>query len=237
MKFGETLRTAREAKGYTIAQVAEKTHMAPSSVQDLENENFTRIVAPIYGRGFVKLYCEAVGLDPKPLIEEFMAIFTGERDTEIRERPTVKPEEPATPAPAATPTPAPAAAPTPTPAPHAAEDLLLEQETIPPPIRPSEPDVESKPLSRYATPIEDKDARQFRVPSALPRIILLAVIAFALLAALFFSIRMLYRATSGEAAPIVENAAADLQNRPLAPEKGPSAEPRKQQKIPALYID
>ena len=36
IEFGATLRAAREAKGYTIAQVAEATHMAPSTVEDLE---------------------------------------------------------------------------------------------------------------------------------------------------------------------------------------------------------
>ena len=63
IEFGKTLRAAREAKGYTVSQLAEATRLMHQVVEDLENENFTRIPAPIYGRGFVKLYCEAVGLD------------------------------------------------------------------------------------------------------------------------------------------------------------------------------
>lgn len=86
IEFGKTLVAAREAKGYTIAQVAEITHLASSTITDLENENFSRIAAPIYGRGFVKLYCETVGLDPKPMVAEFMEIYSGNRDTNIRER-------------------------------------------------------------------------------------------------------------------------------------------------------
>ena len=85
MEFGSTLRAAREARGLTVGQVADTTHMAPSTVEDLEKEDFSRIAAPIYGRGFVKLYCEAVGLDPKPLIAEFMDIFNGNRDTGIKD--------------------------------------------------------------------------------------------------------------------------------------------------------
>ena len=62
IEFGKTLRSAREAKGYTASQVAEMTHIKPSVLDGLENEDFSMIAAPIYGRGFVKLYCEAVGL-------------------------------------------------------------------------------------------------------------------------------------------------------------------------------
>lgn len=77
MEFGKTLRAAREAKGYTVSQLAEVTHLLPQIVEGLENEDFSRIVAPIYGRGFVKLYCEAVGLEAKPMVDAFMAAFTG----------------------------------------------------------------------------------------------------------------------------------------------------------------
>ena len=91
IEFGQTLRAAREAKGYTISQIAEATHMLSTIVQNLEEENFSKIVAPIYGRGFVKLYCEAVGLDPKPLIDLFMEIYTGKRNLVIKERPAPPP--------------------------------------------------------------------------------------------------------------------------------------------------
>lgn len=84
--FGRTLRQAREQKGMTTRQIAERTHMMVQMVEDLENEEFGRIAAPIYGRGFVKLYCEAVEIDPKPLIAEFMEIFNGNREPTIRRR-------------------------------------------------------------------------------------------------------------------------------------------------------
>jgi transcriptional regulator with XRE-family HTH domain len=93
IEFGKTLRLAREAKGYTVSQLAEITRMIHQTIEDLENENFTRIAAPIYGRGFVKLYCEAVGLDPKPMVAEFMEIFSGNRELGIKERiPTPEPK-------------------------------------------------------------------------------------------------------------------------------------------------
>jgi len=91
--FGKTLREAREAKGYSVSQLAEITHILPQVIENLEKEDFTRIVAPIYGRGFVKLYCETVGLEPQPFVAEFMEIYNGNRPPVIRmkepEAPTV----------------------------------------------------------------------------------------------------------------------------------------------------
>ena len=70
--FGDKLRIAREQKGLTRSQLADITRILVQIIQGLEEEDFSRIVAPIYGRGFVKLYAEAVGLDPKECIDEFM---------------------------------------------------------------------------------------------------------------------------------------------------------------------
>lgn len=109
IEFGYTLRKAREAKGLTTKDIAQTTHMMVQMVEDLENENFAKIAAPIYGRGFVKLYCEAVGIEAKPLVNEFMEIYNGNRPATIRMR------EPA-PAPVSAPVPPPAA-PQPAPAP------------------------------------------------------------------------------------------------------------------------
>ena len=103
IEFGKTLKSAREAKGLSVAQVAEATRLLPRIVEDLEKEDFSHLPAPIYGRGFVKLYCEEVGLDPKPMIAEFMDILNGGRGGDAKERPAAVP--PPAPAPAAAPEP------------------------------------------------------------------------------------------------------------------------------------
>lgn len=89
IEFGETLRNKRVEKGLTISDIANTTHMLVQQVEALEKEDFSKIAAPIYGRGFVKLYCEAVGIeDPKPFIDEFMDIFLGNKPPTIRMRET-----------------------------------------------------------------------------------------------------------------------------------------------------
>ena len=236
IEFGSTLRTAREAKGYTIQQIAEMTRLKSSTVDGLENEDFSGIAAPIYGRGFVKLYCEAVGIDPKPLIEEFMAIISGNREVTIRERPVVA--EPTVEAPP----PASAVPAVPPPAPAAPEPDLFSQPAdpvapTPPPPSPVEfPTAEpEQSFSRFAAPI-----RENTIPSGFscvnPRILILAGCAFVLLVILVFGIRTLYRATTADTTEPKPSAAAAEAPAENAPAAKPAARTQ-QQTIPSLYID
>ena len=225
MEFGKSLREAREAKGYTVAQIAETTHMLTAIIEGLEKEDFSKIAAPIYGRGFVKLYCEAVGLEAKPFVDEFMEIMNGNREATIRERPIPEPAPVAEPE-AGTPPPPPA------PAPAVERDLFTQEPTIaeqPVPAPAAEPLPETEAtadISRYASPFRTADRPPVSFPVLPWRLILLGVAALVLLAILVCGIRALYHATSAE--PADESA-------PMVTEK-PVARTQ-QQSIPALYID
>ncbi len=72
MAIGPILREARQNKQLTTSQVAEMTRMKVQIVDDLENDDFHRIAATIYGKGFIKLFAECVNLDPEPLIADYM---------------------------------------------------------------------------------------------------------------------------------------------------------------------
>ena len=75
MSIGPILKKAREDKKLTTSQLAKQTNMMVQIVEDLEKDDFSRIAATIYGKGFIKLYAEAVGLDPKPLIKDYMRMM------------------------------------------------------------------------------------------------------------------------------------------------------------------
>ena len=249
IEFGNTLRQAREQKGLTTKQVAETTHMMVQLVEDLENERFSRIAAPIYGRGFVKLYCEAVGLDPKPLVSEFMEIFNGNRPATIRRR------EPApAPAPALEPVPEPepapevneveeedgiiAAAADPLPPetvtaaePPPVEDSLFDFAQRPEPAPAPEPVRRPPPLpapSRYAAPAPiDKPTRlpRITIPPAALRFLALAGGAVILLWLLFAGIRAVVSALGSAPEPAAETPAEE------------AGSPRQPMSVPPLYID
>jgi transcriptional regulator with XRE-family HTH domain len=170
MALGLILKEARERKGLTTQQVAETTRMMVQIVEDLEREDFRKIAAPLYGRGFIKLYAECVGVDPEPLVAEFIEIFTGKRPPQILRRAI-----PAAPAPAPTaalqPDPAPALPPgTPIPAralPERVSPAAMFESIAPKPH--AEPEV--MPLDQ---PDEDPPSDLFTLahnkrPAAMPR--------------------------------------------------------------------
>jgi cytoskeleton protein RodZ len=58
--IGTRLRVAREKKGLTLLQAAEKMHVDARIVESLEAENFAALGAPVYARGHLRHYAELV---------------------------------------------------------------------------------------------------------------------------------------------------------------------------------
>ena len=85
--LGQILKEAREKKGVTASQAAAATRMKIQVVEALERDDFSRMAAPMYAKGFLKLYSEYLGLDPAPLIREYMDLHAP------KERPSLVPEE------------------------------------------------------------------------------------------------------------------------------------------------
>jgi cytoskeleton protein RodZ len=96
MALGEILKNARVQRGLTPSDVAENTHLLVQIVEDLEREDFRRVAAPIYGRGFIKLYAGLLELDPEPLIRDFMDLYAGSRAPAVRTKSVESQAEPAT---------------------------------------------------------------------------------------------------------------------------------------------
>lgn len=70
---GQILRETREKKGLTVAQAVEGTRSKSQFIQALEEDDFSRFPAPIYARGFIKIYAEFLGLVPSELISLYQA--------------------------------------------------------------------------------------------------------------------------------------------------------------------
>ena len=151
MSFGQTLKAAREAKGLTASELAASTHLLVQIVEGLENEDFRRIPAPIYGRGFVKLYCETVGLDPKPMQAEFMSLFNQAKDAPGKKPAPPPKAAPAAPPPPPAPEPEPIPEPEPSPEPEPAPEPEPVQEEQPLELN-LEPAVPPSPAPEEACP-------------------------------------------------------------------------------------
>lgn len=159
---GQILREAREAKGLTIAQAVEGTRSKSQVIQALERDDFSRFPAPIYTRGFIKLYAEFLGLDASEIISLYQA---RNADTDKLHRPSsvLKPgaSHVAAPTPAAQ-TEVELPLPPPEPPPAAAAPAAPPP---PEPARPSIPEPEL-PFDRPASPVSAPEP--VAVPAAEP---------------------------------------------------------------------
>ncbi|MBU4365837.1 MAG: helix-turn-helix domain-containing protein, partial [Verrucomicrobia bacterium] len=69
--IGQILKATRERRQISIADVVMATKMTSTFVKAIEADDFDALVAPVYARGFIKLYAGCVGLDPMPLLKQF----------------------------------------------------------------------------------------------------------------------------------------------------------------------
>jgi len=68
---GEKLRQTREFKGFSLEEAQNKTKIHIGVLRTLEKGETPRNVNPIYLKGFLKIYANFLGLDPKMVIEGF----------------------------------------------------------------------------------------------------------------------------------------------------------------------
>lgn len=85
---GAALRIAREKRHLSVADVVEATRIKTHIIAALEDDDYSVIAAPLYGKGFIKLYAEYVGIDPAPLIRQYLSNYAR------TVRPTLKTELP-----------------------------------------------------------------------------------------------------------------------------------------------
>lgn len=242
IQFGETLRAAREAKGLDTNEAARRIHLIARQVEALENEDFSRIAAPIYGRGFVKLYCQELGLDPQPLIEAFMEIYTGKRPpARAKSNKSAKPE--------------------PAPQPRTLETRQADESTSDAPaftleggIEPPQPDASTplerpaakplvKPTSRFAAPmpqqLPSRRKRGLFANGAFWRFLVLGAAAALILWGVASGLRKVYDAAMSRPAsePAKQDAPAKTAPLQTAPNATPRDAKRVPMQIPSLYID
>ena len=75
MAIGAVLRQARERRGLTIEEVASASRIPVHYVEALEADQFDDIPAPVYVRGFLRVYGRLLDIDTAPLLDELVATW------------------------------------------------------------------------------------------------------------------------------------------------------------------
>jgi transcriptional regulator with XRE-family HTH domain len=96
--LGTMLRERRLEKGISLSQAAAATRIKLQHIEAMERDDFSGIAAAMYAKGFIRLYAGYLGLDPGPLVAEYLELhaslartpcWTGE--TTVQERDTDPP--------------------------------------------------------------------------------------------------------------------------------------------------
>ncbi|MES1039041.1 helix-turn-helix domain-containing protein [Peribacillus simplex] len=70
-ELGNRLKEAREAKGLSLEDLQELTKIQKRYLIGIEEGNYSMMPGKFYVRAFIKQYCEAVGLDPEEIFEQY----------------------------------------------------------------------------------------------------------------------------------------------------------------------
>ncbi len=71
--FGDLLREARIAKGFSLEYVADRIKVRPSLLELIETARFEELPEAIYARSYIQKFAEIVGLEAAPFVATFDA--------------------------------------------------------------------------------------------------------------------------------------------------------------------
>lgn len=70
--IGETLRQARHDRKISLEDAARVTKIKMDILEKLEADEFNSLAAPMYTKGFLKLYAEHLGLDSQQMVAAYL---------------------------------------------------------------------------------------------------------------------------------------------------------------------
>jgi cytoskeleton protein RodZ len=82
---GDYLRALRDRRGTSLEEISRVTRVGSSYLEALESDRFAALPAPVFTRGFIRAYCQALGESP----DEALARYDGrEGGAPVTPRPT-----------------------------------------------------------------------------------------------------------------------------------------------------
>jgi cytoskeletal protein RodZ len=90
-ELGPVLKQAREAKGISLREVAERTKISVTALEALERSDISRLPGGIFGRSFVRSYASEIGLDPETVVRLYLD-HLGKLEQEAALRGAARPE-------------------------------------------------------------------------------------------------------------------------------------------------
>ena len=71
--IGQKLEAARQAKGVTVSEAGRATKILSKFIEAMEADDFGALSAPVYAKSFIKMYAQYLGMDARPLVDDYVA--------------------------------------------------------------------------------------------------------------------------------------------------------------------
>jgi len=68
---GETLRAAREEKGWALEEAASQLNLTPTSLGQIEAGSFDKLPGHTFARGYIRAYAKLLGMDQAQMVSAF----------------------------------------------------------------------------------------------------------------------------------------------------------------------
>lgn len=92
LTLGEKLKQAREARGFSISEVAEQTRISPLYIESIENNDYKPLPGGIFNKGFVKSYAKFVGIDDQEALQDYSHLLSSQGEPIAEENKSFRPE-------------------------------------------------------------------------------------------------------------------------------------------------
>ena len=81
--IGQRLEAARQAKGVSVSEAGHATKILGKFIEAMESDDFGALSAPVYAKSFIKMYADYLGLDARPLVEEYVSQHAPKSKTQL----------------------------------------------------------------------------------------------------------------------------------------------------------
>jgi cytoskeletal protein RodZ len=88
--FGGRLRYERERRQINLRSIAETTKIGVPLLEGLERGDVSRWPSGIFRKSFIRSYAEAIGLDPDPVVREFVGLYPDPLEVELATPNTIR---------------------------------------------------------------------------------------------------------------------------------------------------
>ncbi len=72
LSFGDEIRRARELREISLREISESTKISLRHLEAMERNDFAHLPGGAYNRGYVRAYCEYIGLDAESMVNAYL---------------------------------------------------------------------------------------------------------------------------------------------------------------------